>query len=313
MFAPLRGVGDRFEADPEVWRKGGREVGRARVACKEDDGAGARVAVSPDGSMLVGARSAASDKVVTIYEPADASVVTVLEGPSAKVNCVAVDGTHIACGCWDGRIFVSTAEGELLGEMAEKHGNRVCGVVLLGDLLVSCSFDMTAKLWSVSARTCSATLTEHTDEVWCVAVTDEAIATGSDDKSVRIWRVGGRACLRTLPHSGAVRGVALADDVLVTGCRDKVVRTFSVSTGVQTRTLEGHTDRVCAVALSGSMVVSGGEDKVVKVWALTGEASAECVATLEGHTNWVMGVAVGPDFVASQAYDDSEMIVWRAA
>ena len=97
------------------------------------------------------------------------------------------------------------------------------------------------------------------------------------------------------------------------GCGDNVVRTFSVSTGVLTRTLSGHTDYVNAVALSGSMVVSGGHDFVVKVWALTGEASAECVATLGGHTNWVMGVAVGPDFVASQAYEDSEMIVWRAA
>jgi WD40 repeat protein len=105
----------------------------------------------------------------------------------------------------------------------------------------------------------------------------------------------------------------LADDVLVTGCRDKVVRTFSVSTGVQTRTLRGHTSPVYAAALSGSMVASGGADKVVKVWALTGEESAECVATLKGHTNYVYGVAVGPDFVASQAGFDSELIVWRAA
>ena len=105
----------------------------------------------------------------------------------------------------------------------------------------------------------------------------------------------------------------MADDVLVTGCADKVVRTFSVSTGVQTRTLSGHTGDVRAVALSGSMVVSGGRDKVIKVWALTGEASAECVATLQGHTEYVVGVAVGPDFVASQAFKDSELIVWRAA
>jgi len=250
---------------------------------------------------------------VTIYEPADASVVKVLEGPSAKVYCVAVDGTHIACGCWDGRIFVWTAEGELLGEMAEKHGDRVLGVVLLGDLLVSCSSDRTAKLWSVSARTCSATLTEHTGMVLCVAVTAEAIATGSLDRSVRLWPADGVACLHTLPHPEPVYDVAMADDVLVTGCLDNVVRTFSVSTGVQTRTLEGHTDYVNAVALSGSMVVSGGDDKVVKVWALTDEESAECVATLEGHTNIVYGVAVGPDFVASQACADSEMIVWRAA
>ena len=68
---------------------------------------------------------------------------------------------------------------------------------------------------------------------------------------------------------------------------------------------------VWAVALSGSMVVSGGLDKVVKVWALTGEASAECVTTLKGHSDFVMGVVAGPDFVASQAKESSELIVWR--
>jgi hypothetical protein len=51
----------------------------------------------------------------------------------------------------------------------------------------------------------------------------------------------------------------------------------------------------------------------VGLWALTGEESAECVATLKGHTKRVYGVAVGPDFVASQAWQGSEMIVWRAA
>ena len=59
------------------------------------------------------------------------------------------------------------------------------------------------------------------------------------------------------------------------------------------------------------MVVSGGDDQVVKVWALTGEASAECVTTLKGHSNYVMGVVAGPDFVASQALGGSELIVWR--
>jgi WD40 repeat protein len=203
---------------------------------------------------------------VTIYEPADASVVKVLEGPSALVYCVAADGKYIACGCEDGRIFVWTAEGELLGEMAEKHGSVVLGVVFLGDLLASCSNDKTAKLWSVSVRTCSATLTGHTSAVVCVAVTEAAIATGSYDNSVRLSPVDGGACLHTLPHPNAVYRAAVADDVLVTGCWDKVVRTFSVSTGVQTRTLRGHTGDVNAVALFGSMVASASDDRTVKVW-----------------------------------------------
>ena len=65
-----------------------------------------------------------------------------------------------------------------------------------------------------------------------------------------------------------------------------------------------------SVALSG---VSGGYDNKVKVWALTGEASAECVATLTGHTKNVWGVVAGPDFVASQTWKSDELIVWRPA
>ena len=61
------------------------------------------------------------------------------------------------------------------------------------------------------------------------------------------------------------------------------------------------------------MLVSGDSGRKVKVWALTGEASAECVATLEGHSNWVWGVVAGPGFVASQAWGSAELLVWRPA
>ena len=82
-----------------------------------------------------------------------------------------------------------------------------------------------------------------------------------------------------------------------------------MASGQLTRELRGHTANVWCVALSGSMVVSGGPDKTVKVWALTGEASAECVATLEGHSAWVRGVVAGAGWVASQ--NRGELIVWR--
>ena len=95
------------------------------------------------------------------------------------------------------------------------------------------------------------------------------------------------------------------------------MRTFSVASGQLTRELRGHTGYVACVALSGSMVLSGGWDKTVKVWALTGEASAECVATLEGHSKVVKGVIAGAGWVASQSAPygggDGELIVWRPA
>ena len=309
---PAGVLSEGFEADAAAWRGGGRKAAQAKV--QSSGNVGIRVALSPDASMLVGGGSAASRQVVTIYEPADASVVKVLSGTSKAVHCVATDGVHIACGCQEGYMHVWTAEGEPVGEWPKEHSSAVAGIALLGDLLVSGGGDLMVKLWSVSARTCSATLREHSGGVYAVAVTEEAIATGSADKTARIWPLDGGASRHTLEHPDWVRAVAMAGDVLVTGCVDKVVRTFAVATGQRTRELRGHTGLVSTVALSGSMVVSGGGiDEQVKVWELTGEASAECVATLEGHSDDVYGVVAGPDFVASQAWQDSQLIVWRPA
>ena len=127
-------------------------------------------------------------------------------------------------------------------------------------------------------------------------------------------------------EAGTLRGVeemkrqltpTSTSTVLATGCDDTVIRTFSVATGQQTRELRGCTSFVWALALSGSMLVSGDgafrRAGQVKVWALTGEASAECVATLEGHSNAVCGVVAGPGFVASQTFRRAELLVWRPA
>ena len=83
----------------------------------------------------------------------------------------------------------------------------------------------------MGARACTATLTEHTGDVYCVAVSAEAIATGSFDNTARLWPVGGGASRHALRHPGWVSAVALAGDLLATGCADKVIRTFAVGTG----------------------------------------------------------------------------------
>lgn len=298
--------------DPEVWRRGGRKAAEAKVECAGNFG-GPRLAMTPDGSLLVGAGSAASTEEASIYSSADASVVLVLSGPSSAVYCIATDGEYIFGGCNDGSIYVWTVKGEPVGELPNEHSIMLFSLAVLGDTLVSGSQDSTAKVWSFSARTCTATLSEHTGPVYGVAVTAEAIATGSGDKTLRIWPVGGGASRHTKLHPADVWTVAMAGDLLATGCSDKVIRTFSVATGQLTRELRGCTGAVMSLALSGSMLVSGDAREKVKVWALTGEASAECVATLEGHSDMVRGVVAGPDFVASQAYGSAELLVWRPA
>ena len=250
---------------------------------------------------------------MTLYDD-NARAVRVLAGPSAEVTCVATDGVHTVCGDDSGGLFAWTAEGEPVGALPKEHSSRVYGLALRGDLIVSGSYDHTAKLWSLGARACTATLREHTNTVFAVAATGEAIATASADSTARIWPLDGGASRHTLSHPDVVFAVAMAGDRLVTGCGDKVIRVFAVATGRPTRELRGHTSAVRALALSGAMVVSGADGGQVKVWALADEAEAECVATLEhGVGAYVCGVVAGPDFVASQGYGDTSLVVWRPA
>ena len=63
-----------------------------------------------------------------------------------------------------------------------------------GDLVVSGSYDTTAKIWSIETGQCLRTLTGHFSQIYAIAFDGEKIATGSLDTSVRIWD----------PHTGYV-------------------------------------------------------------------------------------------------------------
>ena len=298
--------------DVDAWRGGAREA--ARVQAMVYGGINVLRAL-PDGKGVVGAGSAASYKELTHYKP-DGSVVAVLKGPTDFVFSVATDGVHIASGGGDGNIHLWRADThEHIGPLPKEHNGPVYGLALRGDLLVSGAADKKVKLWSVSGRACTATLTEHTGQVMSVDIGDKVIASGSDDKTACIWSLCDGASRSTLPHRGSVYAVHIDGDVLATGCDDKVVRMWSVASGQLTRELRGHGGPVYAVSLSGSVLVSGGGDKRVKVWAL-GDDAGECVATCEGHSGSVMGVALSASggFVASLSEgQQGELIVWRPA
>ena len=297
--------------DVDAWRGGARKAARARAVV---GGTNNFLRALPDGKSVVGVGSAATKNELTRYKP-DGSVMAVLKGPTGTVFCVATDGVHIASGGEDGEIHLWLADThEHIGPLPTEDKWGVQCLALRGDLLVRGAADKKVKFWSVSGRACTATLTEHTDVVYCVDVGDEAIASGGRDETVRIWPLGSGASRSTLRHPHAVHAVHMDGDVLATGCYDNVVRTWSVASGQLTRKLRGHGNSVCAVSLSGSVLVSGGVDQLVKVWAL-GDDAGECVATCEGHSGYVQGVALSASggFVASQSVISGELIVWRPA
>lgn len=93
-----------------------------------------------------------------------------------------------------------------------------------------------------------------------------------------------------------VNSVCFSPDekTLASGSKDNKVRLWNVETGVNTKTLVGHSDYVLSVCFSpdGKTLVSGSRDQTVRLWNVE---TGENTKTLNGHPNSVYSVRFSPD------------------
>ena len=67
------------------------------------------------------------------------------------------------------------------------HQASVRCLEIHGDVVVSGSYDTTAKIWNIKTGQCLRTLQGHFSQIYAIAFDGQRIATGSLDTSVRIW------------------------------------------------------------------------------------------------------------------------------
>lgn len=166
------------------------------------------------------------------------------------------------------------------------HLDTVCSLDSNDEgLLLSGSWDSTAKIWNTDSALC--TIERPGVTIWCVVFLppsshhpDELlIATGHSDSVIAIW---------SIPRN-------------------------SLCTGFQctkpTRTLVGHTDCIRSLAVLGERrLISASNDGSLRCWNLD---TSSCVAEFYGHTNYVYSVAVDPArrFIVSSG-EDRTVRVW---
>lgn len=67
------------------------------------------------------------------------------------------------------------------------HQASVRCLEIKGDIVVSGSYDTTARVWSISEGRCLRVLSGHFSQIYAIAFDGNRVATGSLDTSVRIW------------------------------------------------------------------------------------------------------------------------------
>jgi len=189
------------------------------------------------------------------------------------------------------------------------HTSWLSSITILGNKIVTCSLDGTAKIWysDKGKYKCLHTLNGHT-----AAISDNRIITGLVDGTAKVWNAETGQCLHTLvDHRLCVTSVAIFGNKVITGSSDFTAKVWNAETGQCLHTLIGHRGEINSVAVVGNKIVTGSSDHTAKVWDME---TGKCLHTLVGHEGAVIVVtAAGNDIVtgSSMVEGDGTVRVWH--
>lgn len=192
------------------------------------------------------------------------------------------------------------------------HTNGVMCLQFDEQILITGSYDATAKVWDLSTGKEVRTLVGHTQGIRCLQFNDARLITGSLDGTMKVWDWRTGECKTTIrAHTRGVIGLHMADKLLASGSADNTIAVHDLGTR-QKFTLREHRDWVNCVKidLPSRTLFSASDDMTVKLWDLDTQT---CIRTYEGHVGQVQQVLPLPaefeidedDFVA-HANNDSD-------
>jgi WD40 repeat protein/tetratricopeptide (TPR) repeat protein len=235
------------------------------------------VCFSPDGRRLA---SASHDKTVKVWDVKSGQEVRTLKGHTSQVlsACFSPDGRRLATASDDQTVKVWDAQTgqELL--TLRGHTGLVTSVRFSPDgrRLTSASVDGTVKVWDAKSGQEVRTLKGHTSQVLsaCFSPDGRYLASASGQMMDRVEGVPGE------------------------------VKVWDALTGLEVRTLQGHTSGILNVCFSpdGRRLATASHDQTVKVWDVE---TWQVVFTLRGHLSSVTSVCFSPDGrrLASASWD----------
>lgn len=199
-------------------------------------------------------------------------------------------------------------------QVAILEGAAYSAAFASGDTLIT-DDGSDAVVWDLRTSEPAARLRGHRDQVGGVAAAAGLVVTGSWDDSARVWDLAsGKQIAVLCCHEGDVESVAISPDgrTVATASRDGTARLWDAETGEVLHELRGHSDRIWRVAFDpdGTRVVTASEDRTARVWDAR---SGQSLVVLRGSAQAVLDAAFSPDgSLIATGGKDATVRVWEA-
>jgi WD40 repeat protein len=233
---------------------------------------------------------------------------------------ISPDGSLLIAGEADGTIVLWKMDGRSNTPILKLsgHTDRITGTVVNANntILVSGSWDETARVWDLQTGNGINTFEGHDDAVLCVAISPDGdlVASAGWDDTIWIWdRRIGKGIRALTGHKGGISSLAFSADGkrLVSGSEDRTARLWEVEKGRHLLTFPGHSGEVSFVAFLNSdgedELVTADSTRVVRLWDLSSIGQRDELATLRGHQRAVTMIDFDPGarLLASSSVDKS--------
>lgn len=187
------------------------------------------------------------------------------------------------------------------------HTANVCCLDTHQNLLLSSSWDCTAKVWNIENGELLYDLKGHENSVWCAKFLDaNQILTCGADRTIRKW-VGTKQVKCFIAHDDVIRDLVLLPNGDFASCsNDLTIKIWDGATFQNKAILSGHQSFIYSLdILSNGDLVSCGEDRSIRVWR-----NNQCiqVITLPCISIWKILVLPNDDIVSASS--DSVMRIF---
>ena len=187
------------------------------------------------------------------------------------------------------RVGTNWKHGRFTTKVFRGHTNGVMCLQFDDKVLISGSYDTTAKVWDASTGQLLRTLEGHTSGIRCLQFDETKLMTGSLDNTIKLWNWKTGACLRTFPaHNEGITTLHFSGPWVASGSMDQTIRVWNSETQ-QTFLLRGHSDWINSVKLDAASrtLFSASDDLTVKMWDLD---TKKAIRVFEGHVGQVQQV-----------------------